>query len=75
MADLGRLHAFLAPASLMIADEAIAAILEAPDRLITHPRLGERVHRYLDREVRHMFVDDYELHYEVAADLILIIRV
>lgn len=75
LADLSRLHAFLAPASLMIADEAIAGILEAPDRLITHPRLGERVDRYSDREVRHLFVEDYELHYEVASDLILIIRV
>ena len=75
LADLRRLHAFLAPVGLLIADEAINSILEAPDRLIDHPRLGERVDRYVDREIRHLLVDDYELHYEVAFDLILIIRV
>ncbi|MFZ4604864.1 MAG: type II toxin-antitoxin system RelE/ParE family toxin [Caulobacter sp.] len=74
LADLRRLHAFLAPVSLLIADEAINAILAAPDLLVDHPRLGERVDRYVDREVRHLFVDDYELHYEVAHELILIIR-
>lgn len=58
-----------------IADEAINSILGAPDHLIDHPRLGERVDRYVGREIRHLFVDDYELHHEVAFDLILIIRV
>lgn len=75
LADLSRLHAFLAPASLFIADEAISAILEAPDHLIDYPRLGERIDRYEDREIRRLFVADYELHYEVTAELILVIRV
>lgn len=75
LADLSRLHGFLAPASPLVADDAIQAILEAPDRLINHPRLGAQVERYEDREVRHLFVDDYEMHYEVALELILIIRV
>jgi len=75
LSDLSRLHAFLAPVSPLAADEAVSSILEAPDRLIAHPRLGERVDHFVDREVRRLFVDDYELHYEVAFDLILIIRV
>ncbi|MDO8295157.1 MAG: type II toxin-antitoxin system RelE/ParE family toxin [Caulobacter sp.] len=75
LADLRRLHAFLAPVSPLAADGAISSILEAPDRLIDHPRLGERVDRYVDRDVRRLFVDDYELHYEVARETIFIIRV
>jgi len=50
-------------------------LIDAPDRLLDHPRLGERAPRYLDREVRRLLVGDYVMHYEITQETISIIRV
>lgn len=39
-----------------------------------HPRLGERVERYLPREVRRLIIGRYEMRYEIAGTLIRIVR-
>jgi len=39
------------------------------------PRLGEPLEGFSPREVRSLLVNSYEIHYEVAGDEIVIIRV
>jgi plasmid stabilization system protein ParE len=56
--DLVRLREFLAPANL----------------LRHNPRLGARAEAFAPREVRRLFVDDYELRYEIQSDVIIVVR-
>lgn len=74
LADLWRLHDFLATLSPSAAERAIRALATAPFKLQEFPRLGQRVAKYDPREVRRLIVGDYELHYEVQQDTILIVR-
>jgi hypothetical protein len=39
-----------------------------------HPRLGVRLPEFSPREVRRLFVDDYELRYEIRGNTIFIIN-
>ncbi len=40
--------------------------------LRSNPRLGSRLSQFSPREARRLFVDNYELHYEIRDDMILI---
>lgn len=73
--DIGRLHRFLEQKSPAAAVGAVQSLLDAPLKLLDHPRLGERLHSHGDREIRHLRVGDYELRYEIDGELILIVRV
>ncbi|TBR25259.1 type II toxin-antitoxin system RelE/ParE family toxin [bacterium] len=73
--DLSRLHAFLAEGSPKAAARAIRALVAAPTRLLTHPRLGEALDGFEPREVRRIFVGRYELRYEVAPRTVTVLRV
>ena len=42
--------------------------------LQAHPRLGERVPDFGDREVRRLIIGDYEMRYEVKPDAVWILR-
>jgi plasmid stabilization system protein ParE len=46
----------------------------APRRLLTAPRLGERLEEFTPREVRRLFVGGYELRYEVTETSVLVLR-
>lgn len=74
LADLQRLYAFLAAKNPLAAKRIIAALAAAPRRLAETLRLGERLDEFSPREVRRIFVDDYELRYEVRADGLAILR-
>ncbi|MGE5566879.1 MAG: type II toxin-antitoxin system RelE/ParE family toxin [Parcubacteria group bacterium] len=74
VSDLGRLHDFLAPVSPRAAADTIQALARAPLKLLERPRLGTRLETYDDREVRRIFVGDYELRYEIAGDTIYVLR-
>ncbi|HXA24566.1 MAG TPA: type II toxin-antitoxin system RelE/ParE family toxin [Acetobacteraceae bacterium] len=39
-----------------------------------HPRLGPRLDDFAEREVRRLFVGDYELRYEIRGEVIIIVR-
>jgi plasmid stabilization system protein ParE len=75
ISDLGRLYDFLAGINPSAAEKLISSLTVAPERLLEHPRLGERVEQYLPREVRRLIVGRYEMRYEVDGILIRIIRI
>jgi plasmid stabilization system protein ParE len=64
--DLVRLYEFLAPVNRLAAARAVQSLRGAPARLLRHnPRLGARVEDVATREVRRLFVGDYELRHEI----------
>ncbi len=44
-------------------------------RLAEHPRMGMRLEAYIAREVRRLIVGDYEVRYEIAYDVVSILRI
>lgn len=75
LSDLARLDEFLQQVNPQAAAEAMQSLVEAPERLLTYPRVGERVERYGNREVRRLLVVRYEIHYEILDELTAILRV
>jgi plasmid stabilization system protein ParE len=75
VADLDRLHAFLAQVDGDAAAKAIQALVTAPERLLGFPRLGANVEGFENRDVRKIIVGRYEMRYEVAVDQIIILRI
>jgi plasmid stabilization system protein ParE len=75
ISDLGRLYEFLVGVNPSAAAKLISSLTAAPERLIEHPRLGERVERYLPREVRRLIIGRYEMRYEVSGPVIRTLRV
>jgi plasmid stabilization system protein ParE len=73
-ADLVRLHAFLESLAPAAAARVVQEFARAPDRLLDHPRIGEKLEAYEPREVRRIIVGNYELRYEIAAGTIFILR-
>ena len=73
--DVLRLHAFIELVNPRAAAGVVQALIAAPERLLEYPRLGERLEQFDPREVRRIFVGDYELRYEVATPTIYVLRV
>jgi len=74
VADLGRLHDFLAPLDPRAAADVRRALKAVPRRLLEHPRIGERLEQYEPREVRRLLIGRYELHYEIEGDALYLLR-
>jgi plasmid stabilization system protein ParE len=72
--DLKRLHELLAATDAEAAARAVRDFIAAAARLLSHPRLGERLSRYEPREVRKLVIGNYELRYEIRADTIYLLR-
>ena len=72
--DLVRLHAHLNPVAPGAAARVIQQLARAPDRLLDHPRIGERLEAYAPHEVRRIVVGNYEMRYEIGAGTIFILR-
>ena len=72
--DLLRLHDHLRPVAPDAAARIVQQLAHAPDRLLDHPRIGEKLESYAPREVRRIIVGDYELPYEIANASIFILR-
>lgn len=73
--DMVRLYEFLAPVNKNAAAKVVQSISKAPDVLVSHPRLGEKIEGFEPREVRRILVGDYEIRYEVQGESIYILRV
>ena len=73
--DLTRLYDFLAPVSPRAAAGIVQALAAAPTRLLENPRIGVRLDEFDPREVRRIFVGDYELRYEIAVATIYVLRI
>lgn len=73
--DLDRLHEFLAPKSARAAADIARRLILAPNAVVETPRLGQAIESSDNREIRRIFVGDYELRYEVAGDEIRVLRI
>ncbi len=73
--DLVRLHEFLKPVDSRAAIRAVRQLVAAAKRIPVHPRLGVRIPDFDPREVRKVFVGDYEIRYEVTDVNIFILRI
>ena len=73
--DLVRFEEFLRPRSVRAADRVVQMLIAAPEQLLNHPRMGERLENTGTLELRRLLVEDYELQYEVRPDEIRIARV
>ncbi|SDH70748.1 type II toxin-antitoxin system RelE/ParE family toxin [Propionivibrio dicarboxylicus] len=74
LADLARLHEFLAPLNNPAAARAVQALVKAPTVLLTSPRIGEQLFQFEPREVRRILVGDYEIRYEIDESVIYVLR-
>ena len=74
LADLARLHEFLAPANRQAAAKAVQALTKAPTILLTNPRIGEQLFQFDPREVRRILVGEYEVRYEIQNSIIYVLR-
>jgi plasmid stabilization system protein ParE len=75
LSHLIRLYDFLAPVNRAAAIRTMRLLTAAPTRLAVHPRLGEKLEDFEPREVRLIFVGNYEIRYEVRDTFIFIIRI
>lgn len=74
LADLARLHDFLAPASRSAAVRTVQSLIAAPTRLLEQPRIGEKLEEFDPREVRRLQVGRYELRYEIRESTLYVLR-
>jgi plasmid stabilization system protein ParE len=72
--DIRRLHAFLFPIDPRAAERSVKLIVGRIERIPQHPRLGERMPGFDDREIRRVLVEQYEIRYEVRGADIVILR-
>jgi plasmid stabilization system protein ParE len=75
VADLARLHDFLAKVNPTAAARVAQSLIAAPRRLLEHPRIGERLDEFQPREVRRIIVGHYEMRYELADTTVYIVRI
>jgi plasmid stabilization system protein ParE len=73
--DVERLCLFLAAVDIDAAAKVAVRLESAPERLLSHPRLGARLEGFNPREVRRIIVGRYELRYEILGEVIYIVRV
>lgn len=74
LSDLVRLYELLAPVNKPAAMRAVQALTQAPNILLTHPRIGEQLFQFEPREVRRILVGAYELRYELQNSTIYVLR-
>ena len=73
--DLVRLHEFLVPAAPAAAARTVRHLVAGAKRIPAHPRLGVRLPEFAPREVRKVFVGDYEIRYELVDADVFILRI
>ena len=75
LSDLMRLYEFLSPVNKRAAARVLQSLVQAPKRLLEQqPRIGEQLEEFKPRDVRRIFVDLYEIRYEIQNDNIYVLR-
>ena len=74
LSDIARLYEFLAPVNKPAAIRAVQALTDAPRILVTNPHIGEQLFQFEPREIRRLLVSQYELRYEVAGEIVYVLR-
>ena len=72
--DLVRLYDFLALVNPGAAARTVRVLAAAPGKLLRNPRVHEQLDEFAPREVRRMFVGNYEMRYEVQGSVIYVLR-
>jgi plasmid stabilization system protein ParE len=75
LSDLERLHEFLRQVNAQAASRTVGALASAPEKLLTNPRIGERLAEFGEREVRRILVKRYEIRYEIKDSSIYVLRI
>jgi plasmid stabilization system protein ParE len=75
MSDLARLYEFLAMVNKQAAAHTVKQLTAAPARLISQPRIGEKLDEFDPREVRRILIGHYEMRYEVQSSALYILRI
>ena len=75
LSDLARLYEFLAPVDQRAAARTVQMLTVAPTKLLTNPRIGERLDEFEPREVRRILVGQYEMRYEIQQSIIYLLRI
>ncbi|GGZ42053.1 type II toxin-antitoxin system RelE/ParE family toxin [Asticcacaulis endophyticus] len=73
--DLIRLYEFLAPVNPSAAKRTLSKIVDAVEGLASFPHLGRLQEAYAGRQVRSFVAGDYEVHYELRENRIVILRI
>lgn len=74
LSDVARLYEFLAPVDKRAAARTIQMLTAVPTKLLTNPRIGERLDEFAPREVRRILVGRYEMRYEIQQSIIYVLR-
>jgi plasmid stabilization system protein ParE len=74
LSDLARLYEFLAPVDKRAAARTVQMLTTAPTKLLTNPRIGERLEEFDPREIRRILVGHYEVRYEIQESIIYVLR-
>lgn len=72
--DIGRLYEFLDAVDKRVAVRTIQMLTAAPTKLLTNPRIGEKIEEFLPREVRRFLIGQYEIRYEIKLNTIYVLR-
>ncbi len=72
--DLARLYDFLASVNKPAAARIVQSLAAAPAGVNTNPRIGEKLEEFEPREVRRIFVGQYEMRYEIQGTTIYVLR-
>ena len=75
IADVARLHEFLAQVNPTAAARTAQTLTVAPRLLLDRPQSGRQLDQYLPREVRRIIVGNYEMRYELVDLTVYILRV
>ncbi len=72
--DLTRLYDFLASVNPEAAARVVQSLTAAAGRLLSQPRIGEKLDEFEPREVRRLLVGNYEMRYEIRGSTLYVIR-
>nr|WP_297456434.1 type II toxin-antitoxin system RelE/ParE family toxin [uncultured Halomonas sp.] len=74
LSDLMRLYEFLATVNPAAAARTVQSLTKAPTLLLSNPRIGEQLFLFEPREVRRILIDQYEMRYEIAGEMVYVLR-
>lgn len=74
LSDLARLYEFLVSVDKRAAARTVQMLTAGPTKLLTNPRIGERLDEFDPREVRRILVGHYEVRYEIQQSIIYVLR-
>jgi plasmid stabilization system protein ParE len=74
LSDLTRLYDFLSAVNQQAAAHTVQTLAAAPANLLANPRIGEKLEEFEPREVRRIFVGQYEMRYEIQHSIIYVLR-